>query len=501
MATTSDEDMTARNIPKSSCGHTLLCPRTGALRAFWLVAFFAPFVASALITSGSGNRPVTDPGWPDGALAVANLRSRVGWWEGPPFGGGQWQFLYRGDDKAFSEALTDFAVMRAPLELVIHDGPETNMFLTDADGGRVDWTFSVWQPASWNRLYNNPKSVWNAADPNFRRPLDAPRLDVYVGGGGHVDWAKVKVPVGITIRDERASAEKVDLGNGSMIQGEFFDMDTGKAISGAHLVVEKTWWTNQPDSHWELAPFADVESDAIGRATVEKIPADTIRVSVTAEGYVTRRLHQGAHARPVLLKFSSQLAKASSIRGTVTDSDGKPVEGVKVRAMSLIGADGFGYDTGFQYEPVEKFAVTTDGSGAFELPNLPKGYALLQATKPGYFFGDILTIHDVPGSNVVLRVTRAGAIQVSVVDKGGKALSQVGGNPLMVDVNPVDGQNINWGGGSTVKEGSCEFKDVPPGKYRITSRPNPSTTGKTYAAEQVITVQSGANATATITYE
>lgn len=45
--------------------------------------------ASALIIGGTGNKPVRDAGWPRGAVDVANLKTRIAWWEGPPFGGGQ----------------------------------------------------------------------------------------------------------------------------------------------------------------------------------------------------------------------------------------------------------------------------------------------------------------------------------------------------------------------------------------------------------------------------
>jgi len=56
--------------------------------------------ASALILTGEGNTPVTDAGWPAGTLVLANLKTRAGWWEGPPFGGGEWHFLYRGNTEA-----------------------------------------------------------------------------------------------------------------------------------------------------------------------------------------------------------------------------------------------------------------------------------------------------------------------------------------------------------------------------------------------------------------
>ena len=56
----------------------------------------------ALILTGTGNQPVHDPGWPVGAVEVANLPSRIGWWEGPPFGGGEWHFEYPGQDRRVS---------------------------------------------------------------------------------------------------------------------------------------------------------------------------------------------------------------------------------------------------------------------------------------------------------------------------------------------------------------------------------------------------------------
>src|SRR5207244_10439357 len=59
-----------------------------------LFVFLCTRTAFALITGGWGNDAVRGAGWPLGALEVADLKTRVGFWEGPPFGGGQYQFLY-----------------------------------------------------------------------------------------------------------------------------------------------------------------------------------------------------------------------------------------------------------------------------------------------------------------------------------------------------------------------------------------------------------------------
>src|SRR3954453_13643380 len=79
--------------------------------------------ALALIMGGTGNDPIHDPGWPRGAAAIFNDPARVAWWEGPPFGGGQWHAECRGDAKTFSAVLADFARLDVKSRrVVVHDG-------------------------------------------------------------------------------------------------------------------------------------------------------------------------------------------------------------------------------------------------------------------------------------------------------------------------------------------------------------------------------------------
>jgi carboxypeptidase family protein len=282
----------------------------------WLLALPAP----ALILTGRGNQPVHDAGWPEGALAVANLKSRVGWWEGPPFGGGEYQFLYRGDTEAFNEALTMFRGILAPaLDLVIHDGPQTNVFLKDSQDTnadtRVDWTFTVWVPASWHRLFNNPKSVFEADHPNFRQPVDPPRLDVYIGGGS-VDWAKVTLPSGVRVRDERASATGVNPIGGALVRANIFDMATGKPIGGAHVTVTRLAGAGQkPQTDYETV--AEAISDTSGRVEIARIPAGTHRVSVAAEGYSPRLAGYDHCGERTFKRFTVELARSAVARGLV----------------------------------------------------------------------------------------------------------------------------------------------------------------------------------------
>jgi hypothetical protein len=174
------------------------------VRGFYLsmCLFLALPSARALIMLG-GTEPVNDPGWPVGAVAMANAPGRIGYWEGPPFGGGQYTFEFSGDATALNRALEIFAKIRAPsLELVVQDGPHFSPFIKNSNApnekGQIDWSFTVWIPANWHRLFNNPKSTFGSDQPNFRKPVDPPRLTVYTGG--KVDWREVQVPPTLRVR-------------------------------------------------------------------------------------------------------------------------------------------------------------------------------------------------------------------------------------------------------------------------------------------------------------
>jgi hypothetical protein len=456
--------------------------------------------ASALILSGRGNQAVRDAGWPEGALAMANFESRIGWWEGPPFGGGEWHFLYQGNTDGFKDALAVFAAIRAPaLEVVLHDGPYEDGILKE----RADWAFTVWVPASWNRLFNNPKSVFDAASPHFRQPVDPPRLDVYIGGGGGVDWANIKVPAGLKVRDERSAALGVDLAGGSIVQAELYDMDTGKPISGAHLLVEKQTWQAEPKPHWSRQRIAEADSDPSGRVRVEKVPTGGIRVTVTASGYAPKLLSEHTHAHPEYLKLTVELAKVASIRGVVTDTAGHPVKGAKVRTSTELASNGLGYSDGRHYQPPDEWSAVTDDAGRFELTGLPVGYAQLYASAPGYHFSDPFKIYDVPATNVVLRLAGAGSVLVAVTDSKGNPLSRYEGTEVHIDIEPKGGTKVgSWGGSARVKDdGTFGFDSIPPGEYRVTSRPNPSNSTRQYAPEQIITVTPGERTQVKVVYE
>gem|GEM_PF-589517 len=466
-----------------------MVPERRARVWLFLGAVLLPWAVAALIEFGRGNDPVHDGGWPAGALAVANQPSRIAWWEGPPFGGGQRQFQYRGDTDAFSRALLAFAAIQAPdLDLVLHDGPQEDSLLRDADKpgaeARIDWTFTVWNPESWHRLYNDPRSVFMASQPGFRQPVDPPRLDVYLGGGG-VDWAKVAVPANVRVRDERAAAGGADVSAGGLVRAQVYDMATGKPITGARLVAECA----EPGGERGGTTYKTVceaHSDAAGRVQADKLPVGTLRLWVSAPGYAPRLLTTESCNQHIFKNLQTSLAKESSLDGSAVDDTGKPLAGVTVSPSSEMAIDGRGY--GLPNPP----KAVTDAAGRFTLAGLPAGYMQVRARLPGHCFSD-QTIHAVPSAAVALRLSRAGGLVVATVDPAGKAVARFEDNPLLVEVESKDGAKIGtWGGSAQVKDdGTVVFTDILPGEYRVWVHPNPSSEDRQYAPDQFVRIEPG----------
>jgi 5-hydroxyisourate hydrolase-like protein (transthyretin family) len=427
-----------------------------------LLVIAAP--AGALIMVGRGNTPVNDAGWPLGALAVANLKTRVGWWEGPPFGGGQSCFLYRGDTVALEEAIKAFAAIRSPspLQLVLHEGPQNSQFLSDPKDPKsdthYDWSFTVWNPHSWHQLFNDPRTTFMADSANFRKPVDPPRLDVYLTD--RIDWKKITVPEGVQLIDERKIAGAKPA-SGAVIRGDVFDMATGKPINGATVQVERQQ-PKKPDA-WETVVSAT--SDAIGRFDLEKIPAGNYRLTVSATKYAPRMIGYEEIKDGTAQKRSIELSAAARLTGTVTDpADGSPVAGVTVTASNTMGIDSRGYSAPNRIE------VKSDDKGQFTLVDLPTGYAQIWAHAPGRFHNESLKLYAVPETNttIVVQMAKTGGIKGKVVDKNGKPSS--GGT---IHANPPGDPIGKWGGSMNVEaDGTFEFKDVPPGPYTVSTTPS-----------------------------
>jgi hypothetical protein len=434
--------------------------------------------ASAMIMVG-GKDPVTDKNWPAGSVEVANQKTRQSWYEGPPFGGGEWTFIYRGDTRQFNEALSKFAQIKAPDLLVfLHVGPSENPVATPDEKAkgtaRMDWSFTVWTPENFYHLFANSSGVYGAEQPEFRAEISPPRLDVYVGEGG-VQWDAVQVPQGLHIVDERAASHGYTAEDGAVVAGVAYDMLSSKPVAAVEVVIgkyEKKPAKPGPDgkidpNKTEEMGWTDVASavgDADGRFELKKIPAGSYQAMLRCVGYAPRVLGYVNGDKGTFKSYTVRMSPAVEQTGKVVDGKGKPLPGVKVRLDSTIAMDGRGYPT---FRTNENQESTTDAEGRFTLVNLPRGEAFLTVWAANLYQLDMMRPHAIPAASITLTMTGTGTIRGKLLGPNGKAKA---GD---VSVWPEGGSRVGtWGGSMNVPDtGEFAFENVPPGKYLISADP------------------------------
>ncbi len=401
-----------------------------------------------IVSGGKEFRP--DRGWPEGTAAVANLPSRMSWWEGPPFGGGQYVFEYRCSKTAkFNEALKAFAAIKSDRhEVVVHNGPRNGSF---GDKGRLDWILTAWVADNWKRLYNNDKSVFMADHPDFGKPVPAPWIDVHVGGGGIV-WDEVVVPEGVTVVERRPGAIGEAFAGKGLLRCRVFDLDTKKPLAGAEVVVAEYTRDVNP------RPPLTGKTDENGSCEIAQIELGNYAVSVRADGYAPRKIGSYSNTLPEYFTFETHLTRFAAIWGRVVDTEDRPVVNAKVSAGNAFTLDGLGY---LMPEP---YSAVTDERGIFRIDSLPVGSVTLRCRAGSmYLTNSISELHPVP-SGVRLVMTKTSVVRGKVYTKEW----QTPKGSVHVTIRPAGEQIGKWGGSMRMQEdGSFEFKGVPPGDYLV----------------------------------
>ena len=452
------------------------------------LAALIPAEASALITGGTGNSAIRDPGWPKGADKIFNHFGRVAWWEGPPFGGGQWHAECRGDAVTINAVLDDFAKLDAKVKrLVVHDGTGFSFWMNPNNDpakraeAKIDWTFTVWQPASWDRLRKLPAGLNPTSAADTSPPA---QIDVYTTG---VRWADVRVPQGIEVDDERLEAHGFTPDDGFVLEGTVTDAKDKRPLAATvrlqRVEPRKTGGYDYPVAE-------EARGDAKGHWVLKNVPSGWFRVLVGADGHVPRVVGfatVGDQAR--WMGMDTALAAPAPVSGRVTDAEGRPLPEVDVRFDDVAIGSGERYET-----PRDETALKTDSDGRFRNDLLPVGTSTIWIHKPGYCRPGLGLKISMPKDDVALTMMKSGAFHVRV-DFGGKAKP----GDYIVQLQPEGGDKVgSFGGSASVDaEGRTKFTDVPPGRYVLTGKPNPSSSND--ASEPVtIDLQGGKTEEVTI---
>jgi hypothetical protein len=436
-----------------------------------IIILFSDAGLSLVIVGGAD--PIQDRGWPSGSVEMANLPTRFGWWEGPPFGGGEYHFLYRCENtNQFNDALEKFAAVKAErLELVVHNGPKQDFVVE----GRLHWSFLAWVPKNWDSLNNKSRSFYRSVDsgskkpvPKANKPVPSPRVDVYLSGDNPIIWKDVEIPKNLAVIDLRPGSVDPKFAGKGLLRGKAFDLETKQPVAGARIVLTKRVHQEQagggerpgpqPDSY-EWKQTKQVVTNSPGLCRVDQIPLGLYQVSVAAEGYVPVELERYDNTQAECYEFEAGLLRPFSITGIVTDGKGAALKDVGVSADDFVGPDGN------EYRHQADSPVLTDAQGRFEIPDLPKGFARFRCRAEGLHQTDsIFEMYPIPSGQIKLTMTGTGIIRGKVVAENGKAVS----GEIHVHIRPPGEQIGKWGGSARCKEdGGFEFTGVPPGEYLV----------------------------------
>ena len=435
--------------------------RLGTCLVLLLAAAMAAVIAPnafALIMGGEGNTPIGDPGWPKGAAVIFNTKSRIAYWEGPPFGGGQWHAECRGDAKALSAVLADFVKLDVKNKrVVLHDGVGQSFWLNmnreaaKKGAAKMDWRFMVWVPGNWARLRKLPADL-NPTDPADAKSGPPAQIDVYTGG--NIKWADVVVPKDLKIVDNRLEGHGFKPSDGIVLEGKVTDLATKKPLAAKI-------WLDRGKPRKE----ADATTNPNGRWLLKNVPGGWNRVVIEAEGYVPLVVgYASTDDQPHWQNFDCALARAGVVAGIVKDESGKPMANVNVRLGNLAP------EGGDRYASAADNRFQTGPDGRFHFDQVPVGKATVFLHILGYIgtpLGDPIAV---PNQNLELKMKKAAQVVVTV-DFTGKARP----NGYMIRMTPEGGDRVGTYGGSGNINGKNQltFPNVPPGKYYLSGRPNP----------------------------
>jgi hypothetical protein len=431
----------------------------------FLAAVALPAPVFALIFGGEGNKPINDPGWPAGAAIVFNQPGRLAYWEGPPFGGGQWHAECRGDANALNSVLANFAKIDAKVKrLVIHDGVGRSFWLNPNNeapkvaASQIDWVFMVWQEANWKQLLQLPPNL-KPGDMGDAKTGPPSQIDVYADG--HVRWADVVVPQGIEVVDDRLSAHGVLPADGTVLEGSITDLETKKPLAGR---VEVQLVDPQKKGGYSYTTLAQTDADDQGKWKLKNAPVGWVRVVLLADGYVPRAVGYARYnGEPGWHPFNGSLLRSAGVSGRVTDSAGKPLSDVNVRLIDFASGKE-------AYQTANEFDSKTDTDGRFHFDEVPAATARVLVNKDGYCLPGLGPEIKVPAKDVAITMPLSAQVRVTVDFAGTKRPKE-----YMIEIEPEGGNVVgSWGGGSQIdKKNQATFSNVPPGRYFLQGHPNP----------------------------
>jgi hypothetical protein len=362
--------------------------------------------------------------------------------------------------------LADFAKLDVKNKrIVLHDGVGRSFWLNpnrhDAKEGaaRIDWSFTVWQPASWERLRQLPPDL-NPTVPQDIASGPPAQIEVYTDGNIH--WEDVTVPNDLEIVDERLEAHGFTFLDGNVLEGTVTDLATKQPIA-ARVQLQRI--EPQAKGGYRYTSVGDTTADKKGHWVLKNAPAGWHRVSIVADGYVPRIAgHAQFDNQPGWHSYDCALARPATVAGRVTDDAGEPLADVDVRL------DNVATETGGRYESTLEYKTKSDADGRFHFEQVPVGSATIWLHKPGYCRPGLGPSITTPKDDIALSMIQSAKLRVTV-----DFAATTRPDTYIVQIEPEGGSTIgSWGGSGHIDaDNQIAFAEIPPGRYVLTGRPNP----------------------------
>ena len=222
----------------------------------------------------------------------------------------------------------------------------------------------------------------------------------------------------------------------------------------------------QPKGGYHYTVVAEAVADSQGRWVLKKMPAGWHRLVIEADGFVPRVVgYAQFDDQPRWQSYDCGLSRPAPVSGRITDHDGQPLADVDVQIRDVVS------DVGGRYESPQEYDVRTGADGRFRSDQLPVGRATIWLNKSGYCrlgLGKPITL---PTKDVELTMIKSARLRVTVDFTGTNRPQE-----YIVQVEPEGGDEVGkWGGSGNIDaKNQITFDDVPPGRYVIHGRPNPS---------------------------
>ncbi len=227
-----------------------------------------------------------------------------------------------------------------------------------------------------------------------------PKAGLHVMGrvAGYID-SKTET---FEVKSGAVQAPDLVMREGSRIVVKVVDAD-GRAVKGARIEVsvsatESIRW----DVFGGFRGFADVATNAAGKADIGDLPDGTVTLTASKQGHAPGRTTVTTkHAETEKHDVELRLREAVTLEGRVLDEDGKPVKGALVQTLFARAAE---EDTG---PWIPRVSDRTGANGRFELKELPPVLVQIDVRAEGYE-AESLDV-DAGGRAIEIRLTKIAA--------------------------------------------------------------------------------------------